>query len=160
MDQTILEKRIKRLEIQNRLLIFSFVFILFLSFNHGCETNPAAQTVRCSKLEVVDQNGSVMAMIGTDADGSRGLFLYDEQANLRVATIYDSTQSAFYAIDSEGAIRAGLAQYAHGGGGLALHGAGSKGGAVLYFKNSGSLSFYDGEGRTTMRIPDQDTGKN
>jgi len=48
----------------------------------------------------------------------------------------------------------GLSQFAHGGGGLALHGENSKGASVLYHKGSGSLSFYDMEGNVKLKLPE------
>jgi hypothetical protein len=149
------DRRIKRLGMWNRIMIFTFGVFIILFTTKGCMIDSSVQTLRCKQLEVIDQNGNVIAMIGVDPDGSCGLFIYDEQNRMRVATIHDSTQSAFYALDEAGAIRVGLAQYSHGGGGLALHGEASKGGAVLYYKNGGSLSFYTPEGETIMHIPEK-----
>ena len=50
---------------------------------------------------------------------------------------------------------AGVARFAHGGGGVALHGAESRGAAVLFLKDgAGSLTFYDESGETRQRVPD------
>lgn len=150
-----IEKRVNRLELWNKvLMIFLFGSVLLMT-TKACVSDTSQQTLHCEKLEVVDTDGKVIAMVGVDPDGSRGLFIYDEQERMRVFTIHDSTQSVYYAMDEAGAIRVGLAQYAHGGGGLALHGPESKGGAVVYYKNGGSISFYDREGKTTLRIPEK-----
>ena len=56
-------------------------------------------------------------------------------------------------MDETGGTRLGAAQFAHGGGGYALHGPEMKGAAVLYLKGEGSLSMYDAEGELTDRFP-------
>ena len=150
------EHRIRRLEIWNRIMILLLLGFVILFTKQGCVNDRSGDIIRCQKLEVVDKNGNLLAMVGVDPDGSRGLFVYDEQQRMRVLTIHDSTQSAFYALDEAGAIRVGLAQYAHGGGGLALHGSESKGGTVIYYKNGGSIRFYDRKGNTTLRIPEKE----
>jgi len=58
-----------------------------------------------------------------------------------------------YVRDASDQVRIGVAQFAHGGGGVALHGAAAKGAAVLYFKEQGSLTFYDSEGNVIARSP-------
>jgi hypothetical protein len=45
------------------------------------------------------------------------------------------------------------AQFAHGRGGFALHGPESKGAAVLYLKEEGSLTFHGSDGEVTARLP-------
>ncbi len=44
-----------------------------------------------------------------------------------------------------------MAQFAHGGG-VALRGPDSKGAAVLYFKDQGSLRSFDSEGQVTNQV--------
>ena len=69
--------------------------------------------------------------------------------------VHDETQAAMYLLDEAGAIRVGAAQYAHGGGGFALHGDESKGAAVLYMKDrKGTLTFYDDGGGVRARLPE------
>lgn len=74
---------------------------------------------------------------------------------MRVALAHDAEGSALFIRDAAGVIRVGVAQFAHGGGGVALHGPNSKGAAVLYFQESGSLTFYDPEGNPTLRVPEK-----
>lgn len=52
-----------------------------------------------------------------------------------------------------GDTRIGVAQFAHGGGGFALHGPEAKGAAVLYLKERGTLTFYGDEGGVTRQAP-------
>ena len=60
--------------------------------------------MRCERLEVVDSDGKLLAMLGTDADGTRGLFVYDNAGVVRAVAVYDNSQSAFYAFYSTGTI--------------------------------------------------------
>lgn len=149
------EKRLKRLERQNRLqmlvILGFFALLIYGSIPVGEENT----TIRCQRLEVLDENNQLVAALGIDADGSRGLFIHDPNDHLRLAAVQDPNQSAFYIFDTTGTVRIGIAQFAHGGGGIALHGENSKGAAVLYYKDGGSLSFYDTEGKITSRIPDR-----
>ena len=66
---------------------------------------------------------------------------------------HSQEQSALLLKDESGNTRVGAAQFAHGGGGFALHGTDMKGAAVLYHKRGGSLSFFDTLGSLTTRIP-------
>jgi hypothetical protein len=78
-----------------------------------------------------------------------------ERTNVRwrVTLRHDDDETALYLRDAAGDIRVGVAQYAHGGGGFALNRPEVKGAAVLYFKEAGSLTFYDAEGTITSRVP-------
>jgi hypothetical protein len=149
------EKRLKRLEWQNRMQMLFVLGFLALLFYGNLPQGKDDRIVRCQRLEVVDEHGHPIAVLGVDADGSRGLYIHDPNDRLRLAAVQDPSQSAFYIFDTTGTVRIGVAQFAHGGGGVALHGEKSKGAAVLYYKDGGSLSFYDTEGKITSRIPDQ-----
>jgi len=149
------ERRLKRLERQNRLQMFVILGFLALLIYGSFPQSEDNKIVRCQRLEVVDEHGHSIAVLGVDADGSRGLFIHDPNDRLRLAAVQDPNQSAFYIFDTTGTVRIGVAQFAHGGGGVALHGENSKGAAVLYYKDSGSLSFYNTAGKITSRIPDR-----
>lgn len=112
-----------------------------------------AEELRARRIALVDAEGRVRAELGIDPDGSAGLFVRDVEGRPRAMVVHDEQQSALYLLDQEGTIRLGSAQFAHGGGGYALHGPGSKGGAVLYLKGDGSLTFYGEDGTVQERIP-------
>jgi hypothetical protein len=150
---TSVENRLRRLERTNRLaLAFALTLGLVLLLGSNSESDRPT-SVRSQRIELVDAQGSVRAYLGTDEDGATGLFIRDPKGSLRLSLAHGSSQSALFVHDAEGTVRIGVAQFAHGGGGVALHGAKSKGGAVLYHKESGSLSFFDEDGETTTRIP-------
>lgn len=117
-------------------------------------TQPQDETVRARRFELVDGEGLVRAELAIDAQGSAGLFVRDDQKRVRASVTHDSTQSALLLRDDSGTVRLGAAQFAHGGGGFALHGPGSKGAAVLYLKEQGSLTFYDEDGEVLRRVPE------
>lgn len=153
MDQ---QTRIKRLEWWNRLWMLGVVSLLFWGFTS--RISPARDEVhgilRTERLEIVGERGQPAAVLGFDEQGSSGLFIHDPGGSMRVALAHDSQGSALFLRDSEGVIRVGVAQFADGGGGVALHGPSSQGAAVLYFKETGSLSFYDATGKATYRVPE------
>jgi hypothetical protein len=66
-------------------------------------------------------------------DGRTGLFLLDENATPRVSVFHADDADGLYIDDAGGVTRIGVAQFEHGGGGVALHGPDSRGAAVLYF---------------------------
>jgi hypothetical protein len=68
---------------------------------------------------------------------------------------HDSSGTRLYVHDDAGDVRVGVAQFAHGGGGFALHGPQGRGAAVLYLKGDGSLTFYDVAGAVTARFPSE-----
>ena len=150
----ILADRVRRLERTNRLAI-SVALLTGLAFALGSASDDDhAAPLRSQRIELVDAQGAVRAVLGTDEEGSTGLFIRDPAGAIRLSLTHDASQSALFIHDGEGTVRIGVAQFAHGGGGVALHGAESKGGVVLYHKEGGSLSFYDKDGETTTRIPE------
>jgi len=150
-----LEGRVRKLERTNQLLLTVVGLAgLVLALGGAARTSPT-ETFQCERLEVVDSEGRVRAVVGTDKEGSVGLFVHDPEGKVRVSVTHDPDQSALFIRDEEGAIRVGVAQFAHGGGGVALHGPDAKGAAVLYYKEGGSLIFFDKEGKQTLRIPEK-----
>ena len=83
----------------------------------------------------------------------RRLQLVDHVGRVRMDLRHDSTETGLFVLDEAGDMRVGVAQFAHGGGGFALHGPRMKGAAVLYLKDAGSLSVYDTSGAVTARFP-------
>jgi len=151
------EERVKRLEWWNRLLVLGMASLLAYGFT--TQVVPAKgkieKIVRAERLEIMGQHGEPAAILGFDDEGAAGLFINDPGGSMRVALAHDSSGSALFIRDAEGVIRVGVAQFAHGGGGVALHGPGSRGAAVLYLKDSGSLTFYDLEGNPTLSVPEK-----
>ncbi|KAA3632735.1 MAG: hypothetical protein DWP97_10500 [Calditrichaeota bacterium] len=147
-----MEHRLHALELQNRIFIGVIAaLVMILLFIAAFDSNGSA-VITCQQIDIVDADGKEIAMLGIDEDGSRGLFIYDQSGKLRLATIHDTTQTALYLLDATETIRVGAAQYAHGGGGFALHGEQSKGSTVLYHKDSGSLTFYGEDGTVLEKV--------
>jgi hypothetical protein len=153
---TDIEIRVRRLERANRILILVVLAAAFVLVTGATSQGDDDDTIRSQRFELVDVDGSVRAVFRTDADGSTGIFIRDPEGSLRLSLTHDPDQSALFIYDDEGTVRIGVAQFSHGGGGVALHGARSKGAAVLYHKETGSLSFYDKDGNTTTRVPRTD----
>ncbi len=119
-------------------------------------TTSTSDTLTVRQLDLVDDEGRPRARIGIDEEGSAGVYLIDDQGRNRAALIHDDTQTALYLFDDEQTIRVGVAQFAHGGGGFALHGPQSKGATVVYMNNAkGSLAFYDEGGNLLHRLQPQ-----
>ena len=154
-DHEALRARVDRLEGANRrlaFLAFSFAAVFFL----GVVRRPAVEAQRARSFEVVDQDGKVRAALRLQ-DGVPQLVLLDEAGGERATILHDAEQTGFFLRDAQGTVRLGAAQFAHGGGGYALHGEGSKGAAVLYLKGGkGALSFYDEEGGVIDRVPSKE----
>lgn len=147
--------RIRRLERVDRLLVFAILAVM-LTFAVGSTSGDGGDhAVQARRFELVDAAGAVQAVLGTDEEGSTGLFIHDQAGVVRLSLTHDVGQSALFVSDAEGTVRIGVAQFAHGGGGVALHGEGSRGATVLYHKGAGSLAFYDDEGNVTERLPEQ-----
>jgi hypothetical protein len=151
-----LETRVRRLEWWNRLLLISVISLLAYGFTSQYSVAKAKveKVLRAERLEIMGQQGEPAAVLGFDDAGSAGLFINDPGGSVRVALAHDSDGSALFIRDAKGVIRVGVAQFSHGGGGVALHGPDSKGAAVLYFKETGSLTFFDTEGNPTSRVPE------
>lgn len=107
--------------------------------------------VRARAIQLVGSNGEVRAELVV-RNGSPGLYLKDVSGLDRVALFDEPDGSGLHVMDSDGVTRIGVVQFAHGGGGVALHGPESKGAAVLYLKQSGSLRFFDRDGKVTNEV--------
>lgn len=119
----------------------------------GCTTS-TRETIRAERFQLTDASGVVRAEMSIDDDGSAGFFLIDKEGRRRGALIHDDSQTALYLMDEDGTIRVGAAQFAHGGGGFALHGEQSNGATVMYMKDgAGRVSLYAPDGTETHRFP-------
>ncbi len=121
-------------------------------------TSRSPEVLRAKRIQMVDDNERVRAELGIDEQGSAGLFVLDGGGLIRATLVHDEVQTAMYLMDEAGVVRLGAAQFAHGGGGIAMHGPELKGAAVLMLKDSiGSLAFYDKDGQVVLRTPDGET---
>lgn len=154
MSTALLELRLRRLERANRLWSLCALGSLCL-WLCGASAPPREDVITAERFELVDGEGRVRAEMAIDEDGSAGFFVRDAEYGMRAALVHDASQTGLFLLDAEGTVRVGTAQYAHGGGGVALHGEHSKGAAVLYMKDGeGSLSLYDAEGQVRARLPE------
>lgn len=92
---------------------------------------------------------------GADADvvRARRLQLVDAAGHVWIDLRHDSTETGMFIMDAAGDVRVGAAQFAHGGGGFALHGPAGRGAAVMNLKGTGSFTVYDTAGTRIVRIP-------
>ncbi len=148
MSIELLETRLRRAERRIILLVMALAValaaIIYLLYQ-------PVGALRATSFELLDANGSTVAVLG-DMNGRTGLFLVDEESVPRVSLFHAEDADGLYIDDGEGATRIGVAQFAHGGGGLALHGPGSLGATVLYYKEKGSLRFFDRDGNVVREI--------
>jgi hypothetical protein len=145
----LLERRIARLETMN--LFLSIIALLSIAvILMGAAKSPAA--IKAQSFQLVNAAGSLQAELAV-RDGNPGLYIKDEKGVDRVAIFHEPDASGLHVMDDDGVTRIGAVQLSHGGGGFALHGPESKGAAVLYFKEEGSLRFFDAEGTLTNKLP-------
>ena len=142
-----IDSRIRRLQGVVALLALVLAAILFWL---AVET-PAHKILRTEALHLVTPDGDMIAQLET-RDGYPLLVLKDENGTERVSLFHNAAGSGLYIADEKTTTRIGVAQFAHGGGGVALHGNDGKGALVMYFKSSGSLRFFDNEGEVIREI--------
>jgi len=138
-----LERRIHRLEIVNRVLLAGVVIALVVPW---ARSGASASGVDAAGALAADQ---VVPLIS-----ARRIQVVDDQGRVRVDLHHDQEETGLFILDEQGDTRVGAAQFAHGGGGYALHGPGGRGAAVLYLKGEGSLTMYDGDGAVASRFPE------
>jgi hypothetical protein len=124
-----LESRVARLEQRNRLL------------------------TTCLALVGIGLLLAAVPPRSADVVQARRIQLLDAEGRVRIDLRHDDEETGLFILDDEGVTRLGAAQFAHGGGGYALHGPGGRGAAVLYLKGDGSLTLYDDQGSVTARFP-------
>ncbi len=144
-----IELRIARLERRTRiyqilLLAAAAVGLMALTMDDG--------TLRARSFELMSDDGPVRASLRLD-DSHPVFVLNDENGVERLRLFYEPEATGLYVLDEENTPRIGIAQFAHGGGGVALHGPQSKGAAVLYLHDTGSLRFFDADGEVTTQVP-------
>jgi len=148
-----LESRIETLEKRTRLLLGALLVTMGLALLGAAPSaDPENGTVRATRFELVDTEGRVRGELSL-REGAPVFSLLDETGQDRLSLNHDAGGTALFIRDEEGVVRLGAAQFANGGGSFALHGPDSKGAAVLYYDDSGSLSFYDPDGNRTLRLP-------
>lgn len=143
-----LEARLSRLERTNRCLlviVLLLVTVALLGFAR------APSIVSAQGFQLVDNGGAVRAQWLLE-DGNPRLQLNDASGNGRLVLFHDEAGSGLHVNDADAVTRIGIVQFAHGGGGVALHGPASRGAAVLYFKDSGSLRLFDADGNLTNAL--------
>ncbi len=102
-------------------------------------------------FQLVNKNNQVLAGLELEQDFPQ-LYLTDLAGNKRLVATHNDDGSHIFLKDQTGTTRVGIAQFAHGGGGFALHGEQSKGAAVLYLKETASLRFFDQAGNVIQHI--------
>jgi hypothetical protein len=85
---------------------------------------------------------------------ARRVLIVDDDDQVRIDLRHDAEETGLFILDDDGDTRLGAAQFAHGGGGYALHGPGGRGAAVLYLRGEGSLTMYEPDGTVAARFPD------
>ena len=110
----------------------------------------AAALVLCSVLLLVAARPTPQA---ADVLQAKRFQLVDGEGRVRIDLRHDATETGLFVLDAVGDTRVGIAQFAHGGGGVALHGPSMRGAAVLYLKERGTLTIYDTTGAVTARFP-------
>lgn len=153
MNESGLSNRLEKLEKRNRLLSLAVILLCLLGvFGFARAQKTAFVVQRAQRFELTDGKGTVKAVLAAKEDES-GFYLMDERGIERMALKHNAEGTGLYIRDARQVDRVGVAQFAHGGGGIAIHGEASKGAAVLYYKNHGTLTFYDTEGKIIQRIP-------
>jgi hypothetical protein len=125
-----LSRRLRRLERINLALVAGIAWIAIGTVLLGARQAPLEE-IRAQRIQIVDGQGRV-----------------------RIDLRHDETETGMFILDENGDTRLGAAQFAHGGGGYALHGPGGRGAAVLYLKGGGSLTLYDEDGGVVSRFPE------
>jgi hypothetical protein len=155
MSQTLaqMECRIARLEARQRALVLVGIAGLSLVTLGARAREAPDEVVRTRALEVIDEAGTARAALRMENDHPE-LVLFDASGVARASLLQDPDQTALFLRDAEGTIRVGAAHFAHGGGGIALHGEESRGAVALYLeKGRGTLSFYGPDGTVLHRVP-------
>lgn len=148
-----LATRVGQLESANRRLWAAFCAAVCLLFVAATRSPQPPELISTRSLEIVDGAGNVQARLAATPEGPE-LQLLDTDGIARASLGHGVEGTALYLRDAQGTTRVGVAQFAHGGGGFALHGEEAKGGAVLYLKSGkGTLTFYGADGNVVSRVP-------
>jgi hypothetical protein len=143
-----LDSKIKRLERNN----FYLMAIIAISLTMAVVNYfYSSKSISSESIQLVNQQGKVIAGISS-TNGETGFYILDNESKKRLSLFYSEQATGLYIKDSTEATRIGIAQFSHGGGGVALHGENSEGATVMYHKKNGRLSFYDQQGVVTNEV--------
>ena len=135
-------------------MLFGAVALLLVGWLTAAVIPNETEAVRATRFELVDDSGTVRAVLGELDDETTGLAIYDDSSRVRLRAGHGPDATALFIRDDAGDTRVGVSQFAHGGGGFALHGEEMKGATVLYMKDGkGSLRLFDAEGNVTYQAP-------
>lgn len=141
-------KKIRRLEILVIVLVVLVTVLTFLLFNIS---KNRFEVIQANEFKLINKDGQTMAGLELQ-DNFPHFYLLDKDGKQRLLINHNDSGTHLFLKDQMGTTRVGVAQFSHGGGGIALHGENSKGAAVLYFKEQGSLRFFDKSGEVTHQI--------
>lgn len=143
-----LQASIRRLQFWNNALIAAVAALgIMVAINAASKDG----VIQAQRVELLSDSGDVLAELAV-RNGNPGLYLRDSDGVERAALLHSADGTGLYIMDADSVTRIGIAQFSHGGGGVALHGKDSKGAAVLYLKDEGSLRFFDAEGVVTNQV--------
>ena len=151
MSTSTFEKKIAQLQV----MLWGLVLIIAAILTWLLLAPAADGTLRAEAFELVDDDGRVVAVLESD-NGYPRLVFKDSNGLERVQLFHDEEASGLYVADAGGTTRVGIAQFAHGGGGVALHGEQSRGALVMYYKDSGSVRFFGQNGDVLREIAARD----
>jgi hypothetical protein len=140
--------KIRRLEVS--ITILAAVLVVLISYLY-ITSGQTSEVIQARGFQLVSAGGQTMGGLEFQGDFP-SLYLTDNEGNQRLVATHDETGTQLFLNDEFGTTRVGVAQFSHGGGGIALHGENSKGAAVLYFKEEGSLRFFDADGNVTNQL--------
>ncbi len=127
-----LERRIARLERMNRIVLAGCGLVTDGVLAAAAAPDQVVDEIRAHRIRIVDADERV-----------------------RIDLRHDDEETGMFILDDVGDTRLGAAQFAHGGGGYALHGPGGRGAAVLYLRGAGSLTMYEDDGTVSARFPER-----
>jgi len=153
-DATELTQRLRRRERLNLFLAATVVVLTSAALAGNVSGSSPAQdkAPSASAFHLVDDERNVLAALAPSRDGAE-LVIRNQRGGARLKLSVDPDKAGLFVMDESGDTRIGVAQFAHGGGGVALHSPETKGTAVLYYEERGSLAFYAEDGALLARVP-------
>ncbi len=155
MNLELVNKKIRRLEIFIAILTMLVIALIAMLFK---TSSSSSEVIQARGFQLISEGGQPMGGLMFQ-DGFPSVYLTDGDGNNRLIATHDTDGTHLFLKDESGTTRVGVAQFAHGGGGFALHGEHSKGAAVLYFKEKGSLRFFDADGKVTNQLKAKEDNK-
>ncbi len=148
----LLEARLARAEKTARVSAMIAAATVALALAVGCGSN-SFKTLKAERIEVIDKNGKTVGLLFGDEQGG-GISFNDADGRHRIKLAATNENPRLEMYDIAGKVRVTLNAEGEGSALALCDTNGTPRASLLHFDDQSLVSFFDADGKLTMKIPD------